>query len=127
MFKVVIMMKRRKDITMQEFKDYYQNTHIPNVMAILPPTDILPNVHRRNFVIRDDSFLDSVADGRTDPNPPFDCLTEVEYETREDAEASMQLFFDPKYLPDLKADEAKFIDLSTVKYYVVECIEIKFK
>jgi hypothetical protein len=61
-----------------------------------------------------------VGDNRADSNPSFDCISEIGFESREDAEAAMATFFDPKYLDKVKQDERNFVDLSSIRYYVVE-------
>lgn len=127
MFKLIMTMKRRAGMSFEQFVDYYHKHHLPNVFAILPPTENGATMHRRNFIQRDHAFNDVIGDGRTDSNPPFDAITEVEFDTREDAEAAMRLFFDPRYIDRIKEDELKFIDPLSNKFYVVEVHETKLR
>lgn len=127
MFKLIITMKRRVGMTFDQFISYYDDHHLPNIFSILPQSTNGATVHRRNFILRDDSFLDIIGDGRTDSNPPFDVITEIEFETRDDAADAMRTFFDETYIDKIKADEKKFIDLESVKFYVVEMHENRLK
>lgn len=123
MFKIMITMKRRAGMTMEQFIDYYHNHHLPNVFAILPPSEPGARVHRRNFINRDDPFLAVIGDGRADANPPFDAITEIEFDEQADAEKAMRLFFDEQYINRIKQDERNFVDMPSVKFYVVETHE----
>lgn len=123
MFKLVLTMKRRAGMTFDQFMNYYHDHHLPNVLAILPPSTNGATLHRRNFIMRDDPFLDVIGDRRADANPPFDVITEIEFETREDALDAMQVMFDTKYIDQIKADEANFLDPQSIKFYVAEVHE----
>lgn len=125
MFKLMITMKRRAGMTMDQFIAYYHENHLPNVFAILPPATHGATLHRRNFIMRDDPFLDVIGDDRADANPPFDAITEIEFAERAHAEEAMKLFFDGRYIDRIKADERHFVDLPSVKFYVVDVHETK--
>lgn len=127
MFKIILTIKRRAGMTLEQFKTYYHEHHLPNVFAILPQSPNGATVHRRNFIMRDDPFLDAIGDGRADANPPFDVITEIEFETREDAHEAMRVMFDKQYIDKIKADEANFIDPGSINFYVTEVHESRLK
>jgi hypothetical protein len=120
MFKLIITVRKRAGMTLNEFTDYYKTKHLPFLGKTLPHTSRGPTLMRLNIVKPDDPFLKVVGDNRADSNPPFDCISEIGFENREDAEAAMATFFDPKYLDKVKQDERNFVDLSSIRYYVVE-------
>jgi hypothetical protein len=123
MFKLIITVRKKAGLTVDEFSNYYKTRHLPFLGMTLPHTDRGPKLMRLNIVKRDDPFLKVVGDERADSNPPFDCITEIGFESREDAQAAMQTFFDPKYLDKVKQDERNFVDLQSIRYYVVEAGE----
>lgn len=127
MFKLLITMKRRAGMSFDDFVSYYHDHHLPNVAAILPPVANGARVHRRNFIQRDDPFLAVIGDGRADANPPFDAVTEIEFDTRDDAECAMRAFFEPGYLERIKDDERRFVDIPSVKFYVVDVQETRLR
>ncbi|NHN36533.1 EthD domain-containing protein [Pseudomaricurvus alcaniphilus] len=127
MFKLVLTMKRRSGLTLEQFMNYYHEHHLPNVFAILPPSTNGATLHRRNYILRDDPFNDLIGDGRINANPPFDVITEIEFDNRADAEESMRTFFDERYIDKIKEDEAHFIEPGSVNFYVVDVHENRLR
>ena len=126
MFKLMITMKRKKGISQDEFQRYYNEQHLAFAQKIIPPPKPgarPPMLHRRNFIRADDSLVALIGDGRADANPPFDVITEVVYETREDAAAALQSFFQESVINAVKSDEQKFIEDGSIKFYVTEVFE----
>jgi hypothetical protein len=123
MFKLIITLRKKAGLTVDEFTNYYKTQHLPFLGKTLPHTERGPRLMRLNIVKRDDPFLKVVADNRADSSPPFDCITEIGFESRGDAEAAMETFFDPKYLDQVKQDERNFVDMQSIRYYVVEAPE----
>jgi hypothetical protein len=126
-FKIILTCRRRAGLSFDQFKSYYHDHHLPNVFAILPPSPNGATVHRRNFIMRDDPILGVIGDGRADTNPPFDVITEIEFETREDAHEAMRTMFEEQYIEQIKADEANFIDPGSINFYVTEVHENRLK
>lgn len=124
MFKIVITMKRKPGLTRAQFIDYYNDRHLPFMSRVLPPLRNAKRTHRRNFVTLDDPFLDVVKAGRAVvADPDFDAMTEVIYETREDAMEMFEVFFRPEYFEEIRKDESNFVDMDSVKFYAVEVFE----
>jgi hypothetical protein len=126
MFKLMITMKRKDGMSQDEFQRYYNEQHLAFTQKIIPPPKLgakPPMLHRRNFIRADDSLVSLIGDGRADPSPPFDVITEVIYETREDAAAALQAFFQPSVINAVKSDEKKFIEEESIKFYVTEVFE----
>jgi len=130
MFKLMITMKRKKGMSHDEFQQYYNERHLTFVQRIIPPSKpgAKPaTLHRRNFVRADDPLVSLIGDGRADVNPPFDVITEVVYETREDAAAALETFFQQSVIDPVKADEKNFIEDGSIKFYVTEVFEQRAK
>lgn len=120
-FKLIMTMKKRADMSREDFISYYNTKHLPFMSTVLQSTGEGKRVHRRNFVQLDDPFLDIVGEGRAvTSNPDFDAVTEVIFENREDAIAMFTAFFDSKNIERIKNDERNFVQLDSVKTYVVE-------
>lgn len=123
--KLIITMKRRQGMPLDEFISYYNEHHLVNVSKILPPSDNSRRIHIRNFVNTNHPLLGLIGDGRAvTRDPAFDCLTEIIFESDESAAAFFGSFFEVKALELIKEDEARFIDPDSVRFYMVDTIEV---
>jgi hypothetical protein len=128
MLKLIITMKRKKGLSEEEFQRYYNEQHLALAQSVIPlpkPGVNPPTLHRRNFIRANDPLVSLIRDGRADPNPPFDVITEVVYEAREDAAAALEAFFQPDVINAFKSDEHEFIEDGSIKFYVTEVFEKK--
>ncbi|MFB9051329.1 EthD domain-containing protein [Sphingobium indicum] len=117
MFKLLVSMRRKPGMSLDEFIRYYEEKHAPLARRILPPI----GVYRRNYIRADDPLLASVGDGRASAaSADFDVITEAIYPTRAHAEAGIQAFFDADIMQVIRADEDEFVEAGSVKMYVVE-------
>lgn len=120
MFKVVITMKRRQGLGRREFREHYEQRHVPLMYEGMPETE----VYRRNYVSVDDPFLSDGHDGRSVAGETeFDVITEVEYSSREAATASMEALLSGDLAARIREDENQFIEPGSVRFYVVEVDE----
>jgi len=116
MFKRLIFVKRRSDLTHQEFRDYYENVHVPLVSSM---RTIQPLVYRRNYVTPSDPNADALMAGRGSPaGADYDCITEVVFRTREDAAPPPA-----DVIERLRRDEANFMAPDGLAIQVVEVYE----
>lgn len=105
--KVVVLARKRPDIAFEAFRDYYSNHHVHLMNRLLKHGAA---VHRRNFVIH------------PDPARPgaFDVISEVFYEDRAVAEATMRELADPEIHRQRLEDEAQFLLPESVQVFMVE-------
>jgi hypothetical protein len=106
MFKVFAYLKKRDDLTAEEFRDYYENNHVPLVLSFAP----MPNVYKRNYLIRGDDH------NREDSSIDFDVITELVWEDRSGSEEWRRLLG----RAEIGTDEEKFIDRPRTRAYIVE-------
>jgi hypothetical protein len=101
MFKQICFFRKRPDMTMEEFLDYYENQHsqLSRRMGRAPS---LPGAQR--YVRR---YLQAVKNPVTGTviDPGYDCLMEIWWNSREDFERSQAVISDPARLPAIKEDE----------------------
>ena len=103
MIKQVVFLKRRADMTMQEFMDYYENQHsqLSKRIGAKPP---LPNAQRyvRRYLTPEKNPLtgEVIESG-------YDCIMEIWWNTREDFEGAMKGLANPEHLEARMADERK--------------------
>jgi hypothetical protein len=125
MFKLVITMKKNPDLSYAEFKAYYNKRHLPFMGRLIPLAGGGMKVHRRNFVVNEDPFEAVVTDDRMAVGKrDFDVMTEVVFEKREDALELFGAYFQSEILRQVQEDEGKFVQLDSVRFYVVDVTEI---
>ena len=102
MFKQVCFFKKRPDMTMQEFMDYYENQHSKLGSRIGKP--ILPKAQR--YVRR---YLKPEKNPVTGEmiDPGYDCIMEIWWDSREDFEAMMRVVSSPDRVSHTIEDEKK--------------------
>jgi len=101
MIKQVVFLKKRDDMTMEEFMDYYEGQHsrLSEKLDAPPP---LPNAQRyvRRYVTPEPNPLTGEV-----IHPGYDCIMEIWWNSRADFEAAMQGLGNPEFLEARKADE----------------------
>ena len=106
MFKVFAYLTRREGSTREEFIDYYENHHVPLVLSLAP----MPRVYKRNYLRQD------FAAGLESPAIGFDVVTEMAWDDRAGAENWITLLG----VPAIAEDEARFLDRSKTRAYVID-------
>jgi uncharacterized protein (TIGR02118 family) len=113
MFKLVMLIRKRADLTREQFIDYYDNHHVPLMHRIQPCGAA---VHRRNFVVPG-------AAGTTD----YDVISEVFYEDAATAASAAKALDDPELRRQMLEDENNFIEPGSIRRFVVEVHETVFR
>ena len=111
MIKAIAFIKKRADISTQEFRDYYETKHAPLIDVLLP----YYATYRRNYV-------DGPVRAGTEAFA-FDVVTELEFATAEDYAAWQAALADPDTLAKIRADEAHFVAPGQTRMYVVSAFE----
>lgn len=105
MFKLMIFIKRRPDLTLAQFKHHYETAHVPLSLNNLP----LMRKHARNYI----------RPAKGEGEPPFDCVTECWFEDKAAAKATAELIANT-LKPLIAADEARFMDRGSITTRIVE-------
>jgi hypothetical protein len=116
-------MKRRGGLSAEEFREYYNDSHLPFLATVLPSVKDKLLLHRRNFLAADDPILDILPQGRVDREATLDAITELYFQSREDAVAVLREFSDPANLDRIEADERRFVSPESIRFYVVDIVE----
>lgn len=118
--KVVIPIRRKPGLTVQQFIDHYEHTHVPLATRHLGAHFI---DYRRSYVVPGDpvSFSgtfdspDSATQG-----PDFDVITEMWFADRASMEKMFEVAREPVIAAEIAADEERFMDRASVRVYVVD-------
>ena len=103
MFKQICFLRKRPDMTMSEFMDYYENQHarLSERMGRSPSIPNALRYVRRYLVPEPNPVTGQVID------PGFDCIMEIWWNSREDFEHSQRVIRKPERLAFIKEDEAR--------------------
>jgi hypothetical protein len=103
MFKQICFFRKRPDMSMDEFLDYYetQHTQLAKKMGARPALPNAVRYVRRYLTPERNPVTGEIHD------PGYDCIMEIWWNSREDFEASQRIISDPARLPMTKADEER--------------------
>jgi len=101
MLKAVVFLKKREDLTREQFIDYYENHHAPLIRRLLPS---IAEYRRNYFDLSRGTRLDE------DRQIGFDVLTEIWFEDRKAWEDFLAATSDPQIIQQIAEDEQNFID-----------------
>jgi hypothetical protein len=110
MFKLIMLIKKRPDMSRDAFIDYYDNHHVPLVHSILP---MGAAIHRRNYPLGADA--------------EYAVISEVFYEDQQTATAAAAKLAEPETAAIILADEDRFILRGSIKRFIVETHETKYR
>lgn len=101
MLKQICFFRKRADMTMEEFLDYYENQHsqLARKSGAKPAIPNAVRYVRRYLVPEKNPVTGEVHD------PGYDCIMEIWWNSREDFERSQAIISDPARLPITMADE----------------------
>jgi uncharacterized protein (TIGR02118 family) len=103
MIKTILFVKRRADLTHEEFRAYYENNHAPLAISVLP---WLRRYVRNYFPQAGEAWS-------------YDVATEFWFENAEGQAATMAFAASPEG-KILEEDEARFMDRPTMLAYTVD-------
>lgn len=108
MFKLMIMMKKKPGMSAEDFRAYYEGTHAPLGLSIMP----LARHYRRHYLDSRGSKASPVVDDA------FDVVTEVWFDSLADYERTKRKIA-PEDKARLQADEFNLFDREATRYYGV--------
>jgi hypothetical protein len=102
-FKQICFFRKRPDMTMEEFMDYYENQH-SQLSKRQGRAPSLPNAQRyvrRYLTPEKNPVTGEVHD------PGYDCIMEIWWNSREDFENSQKIIGSPDRIDFVKEDETR--------------------
>ncbi len=112
---VVGLLKKKSGLTDREFRDYYENNHVPLVLRTIPYIAD----YKRKYVVRDDA-RSPVHGNAGEPSVAFDAIAEMRFATRADYERMLADLGDPAIAAPLIEDEKRFLDRDGMVVSVME-------
>src|SRR5262245_28735697 len=115
MIKLVCFMNRKPGMSMEEFKRYYEENHVPLINRLMP----FWQDYRRNFVEDREHSAAHMAPGRQ-TGAMFDVMTELTFASEEMHQKCLDALADPVIGKIVAEDEEKFFDRSSMRTFVVD-------
>lgn len=112
MLKSVVLISRKPGTTKAQFQAHYEGSHVPLVKEVFAGLIV---DYRRNFIDLDGAILGDAA-----PAPDFDAVTEIWYKDRASYDRMLDLHFNTDVGKRIAEDEAKFLDPSKTRFFLVE-------
>jgi uncharacterized protein (TIGR02118 family) len=109
MLKMVFCVRKRQDISDEEFYDYWLNRHGPLVASKASSLNIRRYVQSHTT---DNQFGQMIASGRGMKVPSFDGIAEVWWNDRKDVDMALETEEGQSSSATLAEDEARFIDMA---------------
>lgn len=113
MIKFIGLLKRRSDLSFEEFVEYYENNHAPLATKYLPTA-----LHYQRRYLKPNALDHQPSSA--DAEGMYDCLTEVWYEDRAAMDAELALLARPETVELIIEDEEKFLDRSQLRFFIIE-------
>jgi uncharacterized protein (TIGR02118 family) len=106
MLKVFAFLSKREGMTTQEFREYYEQKHVPLVLGLARA----PAVYKRNYLRRGDPF------NLEDAAHVFDVVTELVFADQ----AALNEWMTTLSVQEVAEDEARFLERSRTSCYVID-------
>ncbi|KAF1911660.1 hypothetical protein BDU57DRAFT_97247 [Ampelomyces quisqualis] len=115
-FSVIMLVTRLPGLTFEQFKNHYENKHVPLVMSILK--DILPISHTRHYVKRIDGAPTVFAGdaGTVD----YDCICRVELRDEAHFVKFNEAIAKSSRKAEIAADQEAFADSSKFRVIAID-------
>ncbi len=111
MYKAVVLIKRKRGMSMEDFIDYYENKHIP--LALPRVTNLKRDVRHYIRPFGNDVY-------QTDAESPYDVLTEIGFENEMEFLRGMAMLAEPETAAILAADEEKLFERPSIRFMRME-------
>lgn len=115
MIKILCFMNRKPGLSMEEFKAYYEDRHVPLIHRLLPHAI----EYRRNFVEDRPHETGHMVQDR-ERGVTFDVLTELTYASEEMYQRTLDGLADPEIGSLIAEDEARFLDRESMRVVIVD-------
>lgn len=108
--KLVALLAKREDISVEDFRKHYENNHVPLIMSML---ESFITAYSRSYVDRDNPVSAALVD-------PVDVITELEFAEQSDMDRMFaHMGANPEKAAMVSEDEARFLDTSLIRFLVV--------
>jgi hypothetical protein len=124
MIKLVILLKKRADLTMEQFRHHYETSHAYHAMRHFGHLWV---EYRRNYPVSSSSFAAADEGAEIDPSedavPAFDAVTEIVLRDQAAFDEFLRLLAVPETRRFFSEDEARFTDRKRSRFMVCDVVQ----
>jgi hypothetical protein len=113
--KMIVLFRRKQELTAEQFRDHYEKRHAPLAMKLFPYL----KGYRRNY-IRHDLKHQRAAGEITNAPLDFDAITEITFDTSADYERMVCDMADAAIRDQVVEDEKRFLDRTATVVFLVD-------
>ncbi len=113
--KVIVMFRRRQDLTPEQFREHYETKHAPLALSLFPYL----KEYRRNYIRHDLVHRRAQPEGAP-AALDFDAITEIWFESKADYERMVRDMTNPAIRDRVIEDEKKFLDRTATVVFLVD-------
>lgn len=112
MIKFIVMLKKRADLTTEQFREYYESTHAVHAVRVLGH---LWSEYRRNYP------LQTVSMASGEPAAfEYDAITEIIFKDQAALDEMIRITSEPEIRRFFAEDEAKFLDRHACRHVIAD-------
>lgn len=115
-YAVLIFATRKAGLSPEEFKDYYENKHIPLVNNLT--RGHIPKSNTRYYITSGKIAQPEFIVGQPS-DIPWDCVTALNFTDEEHFSRCMAIYQDEETQKIFAADEEKFLDRASLKMVII--------
>lgn len=116
MIKMVALLSRKPGLTLEEFRTYYEERHVPLIAELNP----FMADYRRSYVDFATASKGGISAAVGSWAPDFDVLTEIWFEDRETFDKARAALTQPDSAARIGRDEENFLDRDNKRIFLVE-------
>lgn len=109
--KVIALLRKRADLSREEFIDYYEFRHAPLILSLFPSIAS----YTRNFANFEGAFVYPKA-----ASFDFDCVTEIGFADRAGYDDLIARSSRPEVMEKISNDERNFLDQDYTRMFLVD-------
>ena len=114
--RLLVLTARCPDLTLDQYKEHYENVHIPLLRRLLG--DAFPLTQKRNYIPHSADGSAEALTGSEDL--AYHCITVSVFADGEHLQRAVAESNDPKKKAEREEDEAKFLDMTKTKMMMVD-------
>lgn len=123
-YTIIHLLTRKPSLSLDEFKDHYENKHVPLVLECIKGVE--PQSHVRYYLKRNDASKDEAGIA-----PPlvfagdastidYDCITKIEFRDADHFRQFSHVAGNSPRLAEIEADQKAFVDMAKFRAFAVE-------
>lgn len=124
MIKIIVLLKKRSDLTMAQFREHYERSHAVLAMRHFGHLWV---EYRRNYPVSSGSFSaadpDHVPDPANDNLVEYDAVTEIVMRDQAAFDEMLRILNEPETRLMFSEDEARFTDRERSRFTICEVVQ----